>query len=66
MLQNLLKARFDLKMHLERKEFPAYELVVAKSGFKLQDGAAANTRLPQTTSRLPPANASCLACTKHP
>jgi uncharacterized protein (TIGR03435 family) len=37
MLQNLLKERFALKVHMESKEFPAYELVVAKSGLKLKE-----------------------------
>lgn len=37
MLQNLLKERFALKMHMESKEFPAYELVVAKGGLKIRE-----------------------------
>lgn len=40
MLQNLLKDRFNLKVHLESKEFPAYELVVLKSGLKLKEAVA--------------------------
>lgn len=35
MLQNLLADRFRLKFHRESREFPGYELVVAKSGLKL-------------------------------
>jgi uncharacterized protein (TIGR03435 family) len=35
MMQNLLAERFRLKSHKETREFPAYELVVAKSGTKL-------------------------------
>jgi uncharacterized protein (TIGR03435 family) len=38
MLQNLLAERFALKMHMESREFPAYELVVAKTGSKLNEG----------------------------
>jgi uncharacterized protein (TIGR03435 family) len=37
MLQNLLAERFALKTHLESRDFQAYELVVAKSGFKLKE-----------------------------
>ena len=36
MLQSLLSDRFHLKAHLESKEFPAYELVVAATGLKLK------------------------------
>ena len=37
MLRNLLADRFHLKVRLEsKKEFPAYELLLAKTGFKLQ------------------------------
>jgi uncharacterized protein (TIGR03435 family) len=62
MLQNLLKDRFDLKMHMERKEFPAYELVVSKSGFKLQDGAALSTTSKEGDGAFQfPANASRIA-----
>jgi uncharacterized protein (TIGR03435 family) len=35
MLQNLLAERFRLKFHRETREFPAYALVVDKSGAKL-------------------------------
>ncbi|MGB6940915.1 MAG: TIGR03435 family protein [Bryobacteraceae bacterium] len=41
MLQNLLADRFHLKLHIQSKQFPAYELLIAKTGFKLKDGAAA-------------------------
>jgi uncharacterized protein (TIGR03435 family) len=36
MLRALLEDRFQLKIHQEVKEVPAYALTVAKSGFKLQ------------------------------
>jgi uncharacterized protein (TIGR03435 family) len=41
MLQNFLAERFHLKLHIESKEFPAYELVVLKTGLKLREGVAA-------------------------
>ena len=37
MLQRLLAERFGLKVHVESREFPAYELVVAKGGFRLKE-----------------------------
>jgi bla regulator protein blaR1 len=36
LLQSLLEDRFGLKVPWETKEFPVYELVVAKNGMKLQ------------------------------
>jgi uncharacterized protein (TIGR03435 family) len=36
MLQTLLRDRFKLALHHETKDFPIYELTVAKGGFKLQ------------------------------
>ena len=39
MLQTLLAERFQLKIHREMKEQPAYELVVAKNGPKLKPAA---------------------------
>ena len=35
MFQTLLEDRFDLKVHWEKRELPAYDLVVARSGAKL-------------------------------
>jgi uncharacterized protein (TIGR03435 family) len=40
MLQNLLVERFGMKLHREKRELPAYELVVAKGGVKMQEAAA--------------------------
>jgi len=40
MLQNFLAERFHLKLHIQSREFPAYELVVAKTGPKLNVPAA--------------------------
>jgi uncharacterized protein (TIGR03435 family) len=36
MLQTLLEDRFNLKIHRETREVPAYELTVAKGGLKMQ------------------------------
>ena len=36
MMQSLLRDRFQLKMHVETRELPTYDLVVAKGGPKLQ------------------------------
>lgn len=43
MMQELLAERFQLKVHSATKQVPVYDLVVAKSGSKLQD-AATDTR----------------------
>lgn len=40
MLKNLLKERFKLAVHFEKKEVPGYELVVAKGGVKMKDAQA--------------------------
>jgi uncharacterized protein (TIGR03435 family) len=40
MLQNLLRQRFKLAVHTEKKEMSVYELVVAKDGPKFQESAA--------------------------
>ena len=37
MLQNLLEDRFHLKLHRTTREFPAYELTIAKGGSKLKE-----------------------------
>jgi uncharacterized protein (TIGR03435 family) len=36
MWQNLLAERFNLKFHFSKKDFPVYELTVAKNGPKLR------------------------------
>jgi uncharacterized protein (TIGR03435 family) len=47
MMQSLLAERFQLKSHLESKNFPAYELLIAKSGLKLKEsGAESESRKP--------------------
>ncbi len=42
MMRNLLAERFQLKTHLESKDFPVYELVIAKNGLRLKDSAGAS------------------------
>jgi uncharacterized protein (TIGR03435 family) len=37
MLQNLLKERFKLAVHFEKKEVPGFEMVVAKGGIKMKE-----------------------------
>ena len=39
MLQPILAERFKLKVHIETKELPIYELVVMKSGVKVKEAA---------------------------
>ena len=43
MLQDLLAERFHLTIHHERKDFQAYELVVAKGGPKLKPAVEADS-----------------------
>jgi uncharacterized protein (TIGR03435 family) len=43
MLRNLLIERFHIKLHIESRGFPAFEMVLAKGGAKL--GTEANIRL---------------------
>jgi uncharacterized protein (TIGR03435 family) len=39
MMQTLLEQRFGVKIHRDKKDFPAYVLEVAKSGLKMQESA---------------------------
>ena len=43
MLQNLLKDRFNLAYHFDKKPMQGYELVVAKGGHKLKDSKGPTT-----------------------
>jgi uncharacterized protein (TIGR03435 family) len=42
MMRNLLAERFQLKTHIASKDFPAYELVIAKSGLKMKESGGAS------------------------
>ena len=58
MLLNLLKERFHLTYHRDKKEFDMYTLTVAKGGSKLKDAAPADGPLPpppQIGQRMQPA-----------
>jgi uncharacterized protein (TIGR03435 family) len=44
MFQNLLAERFKLTFHRETKEIPGYSLLVAKSGLKMKESAAAHRK----------------------
>jgi uncharacterized protein (TIGR03435 family) len=37
MLQNLLKERFRMELHKEKREMPVYELIAGKNGLKLKE-----------------------------
>jgi uncharacterized protein (TIGR03435 family) len=62
MLQNLLAERFELKVHLESREFNAYELVVAKAGLKLKEAVPGETAAPPDS----PASAGDIGWPKLP
>jgi len=47
MLQNLLKERFGMAFHMDKKELPAYALVVARGGPKLTKAADAPPDAPK-------------------
>lgn len=40
MLQSLLEERFGMKIHHETRDFPSYNLVIAKGGLKLKDAVS--------------------------
>src|SRR5262249_1031983 len=53
MLQNLLTARFHMKVHFDKKEMQAYTLVVAKGGLKMKPAAAGSAgAAPPATARM--------------
>jgi uncharacterized protein (TIGR03435 family) len=64
MLQNLLADRFRLKLHKETREFPAYELVVAKSGAKLSQSQSDSPDQPSLTTEFTLVNGQSLARTR--
>jgi uncharacterized protein (TIGR03435 family) len=53
MMRTLLAERFNLKLHIQSKDFPAYELVAAKTGFKLKEGVPKQPRNPEGWPRVP-------------
>jgi uncharacterized protein (TIGR03435 family) len=53
MMQNLLAERFHLKLHHETREFPAWEIVIAKSGLKITESNGANAPGPQSGTWAP-------------
>lgn len=50
MMRNLLAERFGLKLHHETREFKSYNLVVAKSGTKLQPSTPAGAQDPRVSA----------------
>lgn len=54
MMQNLLKERFKLSFHIEKKDFDVYQLTVAKGGPKLKDAAKADGPPPPPNAPGPP------------
>lgn len=45
MMQNLLAERFRLKMHRESRDFPAWEMTVAKSGLKIKQSSGPDAEM---------------------
>ena len=54
MLRNVLSERFQMKLHIETREFPAFELVFAKGGAKLGTEAASRLASEPDFPTLPP------------
>jgi uncharacterized protein (TIGR03435 family) len=63
MMQNLLAERFHLSLHHVSKEFPAYQIVVAKSGVKFNEAASGSIQPKEGFPELPPGRAA--ATTAH-
>jgi uncharacterized protein (TIGR03435 family) len=51
MMQSLLAERFHLKLHIQSKEFLAYELVVAEGGPKFKETVVENAPSPEGAAR---------------
>jgi uncharacterized protein (TIGR03435 family) len=64
MLQNLLADRFRMKVHKETRDFPAYELVVAKGGAKLSASRPDSPDRPSLTTEFTLVNGQSLARTR--
>jgi uncharacterized protein (TIGR03435 family) len=64
MLQKLLADRFAMKVHKESRDFPAFELVVAKSGAKLAASRPDSPDKPSLTTEFTLVNGQSLARTR--
>ena len=53
MLQRLLADRFNLKVHIESRQFQAYEMVVAKTGLKIKEVLAGDRPATQDVAQPP-------------
>ncbi len=58
MLRNLLVARLQIVSHSEKRDFPVYNLVVAKGGLKMKPYTGEATPAPGPTTPLDPAAAA--------
>ncbi len=65
MLQNLLADRFRAVIHHETRDFPIFELTVAKSGSKLQASSSAPPATADSKGQLPPAGTSMMMTVKN-
>jgi uncharacterized protein (TIGR03435 family) len=61
MLRNLLIERFHIKLHIESRDFPAFELVLAKGGTKLGTGATARPSSEGDFPKLAPGKAGLIS-----
>ena len=61
MLRNLLAERFQMKLHIESREFPAFEMVAAKGGAKLGTDAATRTASDADFPQLTPGRPGLIA-----
>ncbi len=58
MMQQLLRERFHLEIHREKRYFPGYELVIAEGGPKLKESRVYPDVAAPNTSELPKRNAA--------
>lgn len=56
MMKTLLEDRFQMKFHMDKKDFPVYALVVAKGGAKLKASAADGDSAADSDSAKAPVN----------
>ena len=57
MMQQLLRERFHLEIHREKRNFPGYELAIAEGGPKLKESMPDPAAAAPDTSQLPKRNA---------